>query len=113
MMSTDFRPLTPIRTTGLFDGHPVSDVIQIGDLPKDNIVVLTDSDGCTVAIKLYQGQYISVVLADGPVTENDNDILRARRELVEMGLVVDSGRRKLSKRTGRYEIVWQATTTGG
>jgi hypothetical protein len=49
---------------------------------------------------------IFVVLADGPITENDDDLLRARRELVREGLVVDSGLRKL-ERTGRYEILWR------
>jgi len=28
--------------------------------------------------------------------------------LAEKGLIVDSGRRRLNKRTGRYEIVWVA-----
>ena len=36
-----------------------------------------------------------------------NDPVRdALEELVRMGLVVDSGRRRWSDRTGRYEIVW-------
>jgi hypothetical protein len=88
------------------DRAQAGDIIQIGDLPKVNFAILTDPDGCTVAIKLYRGDYIFVVLADGPITENDDDLLRARRELVREGLVVDSGLRKL-ERTGRYEILWR------
>ena len=74
----------------------VNNDIQIADLPKGNIAVRTDPDGCTVAVKFYRGDYISVVVADGSINESDSDILRARRELVEMGLVFDSGRRRLN-----------------
>lgn len=34
------------------------------------------------------------------------DICRAIQSLAEDGLIVDSGRKRWSKRTGRYEIVW-------
>jgi hypothetical protein len=36
------------------------------------------------------------------------DIRRAVQDLAEQGLIVDSGRKKWSKRTGQYEIVWMA-----
>ncbi len=34
------------------------------------------------------------------------------RHLVMKGLVVDSGQRRWSPRTGRYEIVWETTVFG-
>jgi hypothetical protein len=34
------------------------------------------------------------------------DICRAVQDLAEEGLIVDSGRKKWSERTGRYEIMW-------
>jgi hypothetical protein len=34
------------------------------------------------------------------------DICQAIRDLAEEGLIVDSGCKKWSKRTGRYEILW-------
>jgi hypothetical protein len=34
------------------------------------------------------------------------DICRAIQDLAEEGLIVDSGCKKWSKRTGRYEILW-------
>jgi hypothetical protein len=34
------------------------------------------------------------------------DICRAIQDLAEEGLIVDSGRKKWSERTGRYEIMW-------
>ena len=41
----------------------------------------------------------------GP-TPTRSEIIAARQELVEMGLLVDSGRRKWCEETGRYEILW-------
>jgi hypothetical protein len=32
----------------------------------------------------------------------------AMQDLVEEGIIVDSGERKWSERTGRYEIVWKS-----
>jgi hypothetical protein len=32
----------------------------------------------------------------------------AMQDLVEEGIIVDSGQRKWSERTGRYEIVWKS-----
>jgi len=40
------------------------------------------------------------------------DIRRAIQDLVEEGLVVDSGRKKWNKRTGQYEILWTASPKG-
>jgi hypothetical protein len=34
------------------------------------------------------------------------DICQAIQDLAEEGLIVDSGRKKWSKRTGQYEILW-------
>jgi hypothetical protein len=34
------------------------------------------------------------------------DISRALQELAEDGLIVDSGRKKWSERSGQYEILW-------
>jgi hypothetical protein len=36
----------------------------------------------------------------------------AIQELVRKGLVVDSGQRRWSERTGRYEIVWESKLFG-
>jgi hypothetical protein len=36
----------------------------------------------------------------------------AIQDLVRKGLVVDSGQRRWSKRTGRYEIVWESKIAG-
>ena len=36
----------------------------------------------------------------------------AIQDLVRKGLVVDSGQRRWSQRTGRYEIVWESTVFG-
>jgi hypothetical protein len=41
----------------------------------------------------------------GP-TPTLSEIRAARQELVEMGFLVDSGRRKWCEETGRYEILW-------
>jgi hypothetical protein len=40
------------------------------------------------------------------------DICRTIQELVEEGLVVDSGRKKWSERTAQYEIVWVLSPSG-
>ena len=50
-------------------------------------------------------------LLDAPPTLSE--IETAIQELVEEGLVADSGRRRWSERTGRYEIVWRSTEAGG
>jgi hypothetical protein len=42
-----------------------------------------------------------------------SEIEAAIQRLVEEGLVEDSGRRRWSERTGRYEIVWVATDVSG
>ena len=44
---------------------------------------------------------------DVPMTLED--IRRVTAELVEMGLLVDSGRKRRNPRTGKMEIVWVAT----
>jgi hypothetical protein len=36
----------------------------------------------------------------------------AIQDLVKKGLVVDSGQRRWSQRTGRYEIVWESKLFG-
>ena len=41
-----------------------------------------------------------------------SEIEAAIQQLVEKGLVVDSGRRRWSARTGHYEIVWTLTEAG-
>jgi hypothetical protein len=40
------------------------------------------------------------------------EIVQAREELVAMGILRDSGRRKFEPRTGRYEIIWVMTELG-
>jgi hypothetical protein len=45
-----------------------------------------------------------------PVTYEET--CRAIQTLVEDGLVVDSGRKKWSERTGQYEIVWVLSPSG-
>jgi hypothetical protein len=39
-------------------------------------------------------------------------IEEAIQDLVRKGLVVDSGQRRWSQRTGRYEIVWESKVFG-
>jgi hypothetical protein len=50
-----------------------------------------------------------------PATPNDEDLYTEVREaiqcLVREGKVVDSGERRWSKRTRRYEIVWMVAPT--
>jgi hypothetical protein len=40
------------------------------------------------------------------------EICQAVQELVKQGLVVDSGRKRWSERTGQYEILWVSTPKG-
>jgi hypothetical protein len=44
--------------------------------------------------------------------EIQRSIEEAIQKLVRMGLVVDSGQRRWSQRTGRYEIVWDSKLFG-
>ena len=45
-----------------------------------------------------------------PVDEVDHDAIEeAIRDLARQGLIVDTGHRRWSERTGRYEIVWAAS----
>ena len=44
--------------------------------------------------------------------EELNEIRAGIQDLVRKGLVVDSGQRRWSQRTGRYEIVWESTVFG-
>jgi hypothetical protein len=44
--------------------------------------------------------------------EIQRSIEEAIQKLVRKGLVVDSGQRRWSQRTGRYEIVWESTVAG-
>jgi hypothetical protein len=44
--------------------------------------------------------------------EIQRSIEEAIQELVRRGLVVDSGQMRWSKRTGRYETVWESTVSG-
>ena len=44
-----------------------------------------------------------------PLDEVDHDAIEeAIRDLAREGLIVDTGHRRWSERTGRYEIVWGA-----
>ena len=45
-----------------------------------------------------------------PVTHEE--ICRAIQELVEEGVLVDSGRKRWSERTGQYKIVWMLNPSG-
>jgi hypothetical protein len=45
----------------------------------------------------------------GPVY---NELVRYMESLVKEGLIADSGERRWSERTGRYEIVWLYTELG-
>jgi hypothetical protein len=42
----------------------------------------------------------------------DIEIKLAIQRFVENGLVVDTGRKRWSERTGRYEAVWASTEAG-
>jgi hypothetical protein len=44
--------------------------------------------------------------------EIQRSIEEAIQDLVRKGLLIDSGRKKWSQRTGRYEIVWQSKLFG-
>ena len=48
-----------------------------------------------------------------PLDEVDDDAIEAIEEAIEdlarQGLIVDTGHRRWSERTGRYEIVWAAS----
>jgi hypothetical protein len=48
-----------------------------------------------------------------PLDEVDDDAIeaieQAIQDLAREGLIVDTGRRRWSDRTGRYEIVWAAS----
>ena len=44
--------------------------------------------------------------------EIQRSIEEAIQELVRRGLAVDSGQRRWSQRTGRYEIVWESKLFG-
>ena len=45
-----------------------------------------------------------------PLDEVDHDAIEETiRDLARQGLIVDTGRRRWSERTGRYEIVWVAS----
>jgi hypothetical protein len=45
-----------------------------------------------------------------PLNKVDHDAIeQAIQDLARDGLIVDSGRRRWSERTGRYEIVWIAS----
>ena len=48
-------------------------------------------------------------LGNWPLDEVDRAIEEAIQDLARQGLIVDSGRRRWSERTGRYEIVWAAS----
>ena len=45
-------------------------------------------------------------------TEIQGLIEEAIQDLVRKGLVIDSGQRRWSQRTGRYEIVWESKVFG-
>jgi hypothetical protein len=40
------------------------------------------------------------------------EICQAIKQLVQDGLIVDSGRKKWSERTGKFEILWSLSPTG-
>jgi hypothetical protein len=44
--------------------------------------------------------------------EIQRSIEEAIQDLVRKGLLIDSGRKKWSQRTGRYEIVWESKLFG-
>jgi hypothetical protein len=45
-----------------------------------------------------------------PLDEVDHDAIeQAIQDLARQGLIVDTGERRWSERTGRYHIVWAAT----
>jgi hypothetical protein len=45
------------------------------------------------------------------IDERYKAIVQAIQDLARRGLIVDTGRRRRSERTGRYEIVWAACKT--
>jgi hypothetical protein len=51
---------------------------------------------------------------DKPIdpTETQIQIEAAIKQLVEEGILYDTGRRRWSERTGRYQIVWSHTGLG-
>ena len=44
-----------------------------------------------------------------PLDEVNDAIEQAIQDLARQGLIVDTGHRRWSERTGRYEIVWAAS----
>ncbi|XIA63224.1 hypothetical protein ACFIOY_29010 [Bradyrhizobium sp. TZ2] len=46
------------------------------------------------------------------LAEIQQSIEEAIQDLVRKGLLIDSGRKKWSQRTGRYEIVWESKLFG-
>jgi hypothetical protein len=44
--------------------------------------------------------------------EIQRSIEEAIQDCVRKGLLIESGRKKSSQRTGRYEIVWESTVFG-
>jgi len=47
-----------------------------------------------------------------PMPVSEEDVKEARESLTRAGLIVDSGRRRFSERTGRWEIVWVVADPG-
>jgi hypothetical protein len=49
---------------------------------------------------------------DKPVDPTEMQTEAAIKDLVEAGILYDTGRRRWSERTGRYQIVWAHTDHG-
>jgi hypothetical protein len=67
----------------------------------------------TIEITRAQHQIRNIDMArkDKPTDQTQMliEIRAAIQDLVRKGMVVDSGQRRWSQRTGRYEIVWEST----
>jgi hypothetical protein len=60
----------------------------------------------------HKGGNIVMGRKDWPTAEIRCSIDEAIRDLVRKGLEVNSGQRRWSKRTGRYETVWESKVFG-
>jgi hypothetical protein len=68
----------------------------------------------TKATEVNTSREIDMAQKDRPTdpAEIQRSIDAAIQDFVGRGLVADSGQRRWSERTGRYEIVWEYTAAG-
>jgi len=61
---------------------------------------------------LTQGRDFNMAEKDRPTAAQMRALDEVFQDAVRKGLIVDSGRKKWSQRTGRYEIVWESKLFG-